>query len=92
MPPEELADNEFLTEEEAANLERDTIDENERLLNRPAQRTTVTDSVEVGADGAPGFYNNSWLDLGTTPVETSRTSLIVAPPNGRFPRLTPAAE
>ena len=52
--PEELADKEFLTEEEAANLEQETTDKNERLLNRPARRTKVSDSVDRGEDGAPG--------------------------------------
>jgi len=37
--PEEMGDKEFLTAEEAANLEQETVDRNERLLNRPARRT-----------------------------------------------------
>ena len=89
--PEELADKEFLTEEEAANLEQETIERNDELLNRPAQRTTVTESVDRGDDGAPGFYNNFWLDRGTTTVGTRRTSLVVDPPDGRVPSLTQAA-
>ena len=48
--------------------------------------------MEVGEDGAPGFYNNFWLDWGTETVETRRTSLILDPPNGRFPPLTQAAD
>ena len=90
--PEELANKAFLTEEEAASLEQDAIDRNERLLNRPARRTTVTESVDRGEEGAPGFYNNFWLDGGTTTVGTRRTSLVVDPPDGRLPPLTPAAE
>ena len=89
--PEELADKAFLTEEEAANLEQEAINKNERLLNRPAQRTTATKSVDRGEDGAPGFYNNFWLDGGTTTVETRRTSLIVDPPDGKIPSMTQAA-
>ena len=89
--PEELADKEFLTEEEAAGLEQETIDRNERLANRPAERTTAADNVDARADGTPGFYNNLWLDRGTAVVPTRRTSLIVDPPNGRLPPLTPAA-
>ena len=87
--PEEQADKEFLTEGEAANLEQTRIARNERLLNRPAQRTTVTNSVDRGEDGAPGFYNNLWLDYGTT--TTGRTSIVIDPPNGRLPALTPEA-
>ena len=90
--PDELADTEFLTEEEAARLEQETVARNEELLSRPAQRTAVTESVDRGADGAPGFYNNFWLDRGTTIVGTRRTSLIVNPPDGKIPSLTPEAE
>jgi len=89
--PADLADKEFLTEEEAANLEQETIEKNNRLSNRPAQRTTATDSVDRGEDGAPGFYNNFWLDGGTTTVGTRRTSLIVHPTDGRIPAMTQAA-
>ena len=90
--PEDLTDREFLTEEEAADLEQDAVDRNTRLLNRPAQRTEVTDSVDRGADGAPGFYNNFWLDTGTHTIGTRRTSLIVAPPNGRLPAVTASGQ
>ena len=88
--PEALADQEFLTTEEVANLEREIVDRNERLLQREARRTTVTESIDRGEDGAPGFYNNFWLDGGTT--STGRTSLIVDPPNGRIPPLTSDAQ
>ena len=90
--PDDLADQEFLTEEEAARLEQETLARNQELLDRPAQRTTVTESVDSGENGAPGFYNNFWLDRGTTTVGTRRTSLIVDPPNGRMPAFTPEAE
>ena len=90
--PDELADKEFLTEEEAANLEQETIQRNEGLLNRPARRTEATESVDAGEDGAPGFYNNFWLDRGTTIVGTRRTSLVLVSPDGKIPSLTPAAE
>jgi len=90
--PEELGDREFLSEEEAASLEQETVARNQALLDRPAQRTEVTESVDTGVDGAPGFYNNFWLDRGTTTVATRRTSLIVDPPDGRIPPLTPSAE
>ena len=88
--PEELADKAFLTEEEAAKLEQEAIDRNEELLNRPARRTEAGANVDRGEDGAPGFYNNFWLDGGTATVETGRTSLIVDPPDGRIPSVTQA--
>ena len=90
--PEELADKEFLTEEEAANIEKEAIDRNKLLLDRPAQRAKVTENVDRGEDGAPGHYNNFWIDKGTNTVGTRRTSLVVDPPNGKMPPLTPSAE
>ena len=87
--PGDLADQEFLTEEEAAHREQEAVARNEELLHRPARRTEVTRSVCAGEDGAPGIYNNFWLDGGTTTVGTRRTSLIVDPPDGRRPPLTP---
>ena len=89
--PDDLADQEFLSEEEAARLEQETVARNQELLDRPAQRTAVTESVDSGENGAPGFYNNFWLDRGTTTVGTRRTSLIVDPPDGKMPPFTPEA-
>ena len=88
--PAELSDRELLTAEEVANLEQEVVDRNAELLTRPSRRTEVTASVDVGADGAPGFYNNFWLDRGTT--STGRTSIVVDPPDGRIPPLTPEAQ
>ena len=90
--PMELGDKAYLTEEEAAELERETLARNELLLNRERQQTTASDQVDRREDGTPGFYNNFWLDRGTTAIGTRRTSLIVEPSNGRMPALTgPAA-
>ena len=82
--PEDLADREFLTEEEAARLEQEAVDRDVRLWNRPARRTEAGESV--------GAYNNFWIDRGHKTVGTRRTSLIVDPPNGRMPPLTPAGQ
>ena len=82
LRPDDLADREFLTEEEVAERERAAVERNDRLLLAPAERTT--------AGGNVGAYNNFWLDGGTRP--TGRTSLISDPPNGRLPALTLAAE
>ena len=90
--PEELGDKAYLTEEEAAELERETLAQNEFLLNRERQTAEAGDQVDSRADGTPGFYNNFWMDRGTTPIETRRTSLIVEPSNGRLPALTPDAQ
>ena len=86
--PEELGDQAFLTDEEAANLEQEVVVRNEQLLERPAERTAAANQVDRRSDGSPGFYNNFWLDRGTRAVDTRRTSLIIDPPNGRIPALT----
>ena len=88
--PDELGERAFLTDEEIAELEREQVQRNARLLLRPALRTTVSD-VARGVDGAPGAYNNFWLDRGTRAVGTRRTSLIMDPPTGRLPDLTDEA-
>jgi hypothetical protein len=90
--PTSQANKEFLTEEEAAKIEQDTIERNRALDERPAERTTAGGNVDRRADGSPGFYNNFWLDGGTKPVATRRTSLVIDPPNGRVPPLTAAAQ
>ena len=88
--PADLAEREVLTAEEVANLEQEVANRNADLAARPARRTEATVSVDVGEDGAPGFYNNFWLDRGTT--STGRTSIVVDPPDGRLPALTPEAQ
>ena len=88
--PVEFAGRELLTAEEVANLEREAVERNAELLARPARRTKVTENLNVGAPGAPGYYNNFWLDEGAT--STGRTSIIVDPPDGRLPPLTPEAQ
>ena len=90
--PEDLAERAFLTEEEVATLEQEVVDRNIRLAGRPAERTTATDNVDRRADGTPGFYNNFWLDRGTTVVGSRGTSLIIDPPDGKIPPLTPEAQ
>ena len=80
--PDDLAGQEFLSADEVERLERERIERNEQLLHAPP-RTTV-------AGGNVGAYNNFWLDGGTRP--TGRTSLIVDPPDGRIPPVTPEYE
>jgi hypothetical protein len=90
--PANQADKEFLTEEEAAKAEQEVVERNRRLDERPAERTTPGGNVDRRDDGSAGFYNNFWLDGGTKPVGTRRTSLVIDPPNGRVPALTAAAQ
>ena len=77
--PDELADKQVLTAEEAAQFRE----------GRLAEIAARDD--EVPAD-IVGNYNQFWFDRGTTVVETNRTSLVVDPPDGRLPPLTPAAQ
>ncbi|HIE94896.1 MAG TPA: hypothetical protein EYQ83_19290 [Acidobacteria bacterium] len=76
--------NEFLTEEEAVTLEQEAVDRNSRLWGAESRRT------EAGAN--VGGYNNFWMDTGTKPIETRRTSLVVDPTNGRLPELSPSGQ
>ena len=82
--PEDLANKEFLTEEEAATLEQEAVDRDVRLWEQASRRTD--------AGGNVGGYNNFWMDRGHRTVGTRRTSLIVDPPNGRMPPMTPDGE
>ena len=75
--PSELADTPFLTEEEVAAREQ------RAEQNRFADRTPRAGDV--------GTYNRFWSDGGTRVVPGGRTSLIVDPPDGRIPPLTPEA-
>ena len=56
------------------------------------RRTEAGANVDRGTEGAPGSYNNFWLDRGTQAVGTRRSSLIVDPPNGRYPPMTPEGQ
>ncbi|HIE92853.1 MAG TPA: hypothetical protein EYQ83_08305 [Acidobacteria bacterium] len=66
--PEALADQEFLSAEDVADLEQGIADRDARLAARPAQRTVPTNSVDRGVDGAPGSYNQFWMDRGIPPM------------------------
>jgi hypothetical protein len=91
--PEDQAE-EFLSDEEAANLDQAAIERETNLATRPARRTAIdpTGNVDRGVDGAPGSYNNFWFDRGTTVISTKRTALVIDPPAGRVPPLTPEAK
>ena len=79
--PQEFAGKEFLTEKEAAEYEKQ-VGERTNAERRDAN---------AEADLAVG-YNDVWWDRGTRVVSTRRTSIIVDPPDGRVPPLTPEAQ
>ncbi|MCY3843044.1 MAG: hypothetical protein OXH69_05825, partial [Acidobacteria bacterium] len=85
--PAERGDQEFLTEEEAAGLESAAVDRSERLAQPSEVRTEP-----LPAGGSVGAYNDFWFDRGFNVVASRRTSLIVDPPDGRIPALTPAGQ
>jgi hypothetical protein len=75
--PDNLADKAFLTQEEAAALERQSA---ERRANPPARR-----AGDVGGD------NEAFVDTGYRVTSTRQTSLVVDPPDGKVP-IRPEAE
>jgi len=77
--PENLTGKDTLTDEEAAQLERQEV------------------GRRVAADAAPrpgsvGGYNQFWYEFGSSVSPDKRTSLIIDPPDGRMPALTPEAQ
>ena len=92
--PSDLADQEFLTAEEAASRNQAALDRNAELADRPARRTSVDPSgnVDRGEDGAPGSYNQFWFDRGDSVISTNRTSLVIDPADGRIPPITADAQ
>ncbi len=75
--PASLGDKAFLTEAEAAALERQAAS---RRVEDPAPRP-----------GDVGSYNQFWFDSGERVVGTRRTSLVIDPADGRVP-LRPEVE
>lgn len=79
--PRELAAKEFYTPEEAAAFEKRTLEASNR------DRRAATPEADVNQ-----AYNEAWFDRGTTLFPTRRTSIVIDPPDGRVPPLTPAAQ
>jgi hypothetical protein len=74
--PPQLAGKAYLTEQEAAELEKQAA---QSKVDRPP------------AAGDVGNYNQVWFDSGTKVVGTRQTSLVMDPPDGRVP-VKPEAE
>ena len=75
--PRQLNDKAFFTPDEAAAWERQVADSNQESESAPTRGT--------------GTYNTFFREFGTHVVKTRRTSIVVDPPDGRIPALTPAA-
>jgi hypothetical protein len=79
--PAEFAGKAVLTEQEAADYVK-------RLLQQ-----VNSDRRDGGADADVGrSYNEFWRDRGNGLVADRRSSLIIDPPDGRIPALTPEAQ
>jgi hypothetical protein len=81
----EFAGKPYLTDEEAIAYERRTIERNNRDRRDPS-----SPEADVG-----GAYNEFWWDRGTHMASVrgrNLTSLVVDPPDGHIPALTPAAQ
>src|SRR5215475_984480 len=79
--PAEFAGKPILTEQEAKEYEARLLRDGNR------DRRGATAEVDVG-----GAYNEFWFDRGSHIVQSRRTSLIIDPPDGRIPPLTPEAQ
>jgi hypothetical protein len=78
--PAELAGKQVLTDKEASEFEKQTLD------RRNPDRRDGGAAADVGR-----AYNQFWWDYGSKVVGTRRTSLIVDPPDGKIPPLTEEA-
>ena len=79
--PREFAGKPFFTPEEARAFEKEVHERNNADHRDPNSE----------ADLAIG-YNDFWWDRGTKVASTLRTSIVVDPPDGRIPPLTPEAQ
>ncbi len=79
--PAEFAGKEFLTKQEASDYVKST------LQRVSSDRRDGGAQVDVNRS-----YNEFWRDRGNDLVADRRSSLIVDPPDGRVPALTPAAQ
>jgi hypothetical protein len=88
--PAQFAGREFLTESEAAALEKQ--------INDQRYKTEDTSPGSLGgvprAESDPGIYNLAWWwgPNGRKLVHTRRSSLVIDPTDGRIPPLTPHAQ
>src|SRR5881392_327375 len=78
--PRELGNKEFFTAPEAAAYEKQARERNN------------ADHRDGNSEADLAVGNDFWWDRGTRVVSTLRTSIIVDPPDGRIPSLTPEAQ
>lgn len=78
--PKDFAGKEFFTEKEADEYAKNLIENN----NRDKRSTNADEDVA-------GSYNEFWFERGTKVSSNLRTSIVVDPPDGRIPAVTPEA-
>jgi hypothetical protein len=78
--PKELAGKEFFTEKEAAEFAKRLLEQSNR------DRRGATPEEDIA-----GAYNEAWFERGTRVASNLRTSIVVDPPDGKIPALTPEA-
>lgn len=79
--PAELAGKQVLTAQEAAEFEKRVLE------GRNHDRRDGGTQADVAR-----AYNEFWWDQGTKVIGSRRTSLVIDPPDGRIPPLTPQAQ
>ena len=79
--PTDFQGRETLSNEEVAQFRTEADERSQELLNAPARRAQAGASV--------GAYNDFWMDRG---ARSNRTSMVIDPPNGRLPSLTPEGQ
>jgi len=87
--PAEFGAKAFLTAEEAAAYEKKTLNVQDR------DRRDGEGPEGRGSDGRTDVdraYGQAWWEYGSKIVGTRRTSLVIDPPDGRIPALTPEGE
>jgi hypothetical protein len=86
--PTTLGGKEVLTDQEAAEFE---VKNQRNQDNREATPAGVVNGQQSNGD-LERAYNDFWWDFGKKIVSTKRTSLVIDPPDGRIPALTPEAQ
>ena len=85
--PKQFEGKQVLTEEEAASHEAEVASGKVTPVGHVSHKLDAP-----GAGGAVGLYNDFWMEQGSKVVGDRRTSLIVDPPDGKIPALTPEAQ
>jgi hypothetical protein len=79
--PGDLAGKQVFTPEEAAEYQKEVV-QRSNVDNRSSDRTADVASA----------YNEFWFDRGTKVIGSRRTALVIDPPDGRVPALTPKGQ